>query len=117
MKNRKKITREFLEDFLSGGFLVVLALGLAYTLSPVLGGVVTGLPIRYAATWLLAARRRGAVYAEHMAKGSMRGMIGNILFSVTLFLVLIPLGFAGAFALALIVCIGTIVLLKTTFPG
>ena len=81
----KSILRELLEDFLSGGFLVAVALWVAHSSSPVVGGVITGLPIRFAATWLLAARRRGAAYAERMAKGSVMGMAGNILFSVTLF--------------------------------
>lgn len=112
---RRTIMREFLEDFLSGGFLVAVALWLAHSSSPVMGGVITGLPIRFAATWLLAARRRGAAYAEKMARGSVMGMVGNILFSVTLFVSLLPLGFAAGFAIAMAVCITAIVILKATF--
>ncbi len=107
--------RELAEDFVSGGFLVAVALWLAHSSSPVIGGVITGLPIRFAATWLLAARRRGAAYAERMARGSVMGMAGNILFSVTLFFVLLPLGFVAGFLVALSVCVASVLILKATF--
>ncbi len=116
MRSKRKIVREFTENFLAGGFLVAIALWIAYTSSPVIGGLIAGLPLRFAVTWILGAVRKGPEFAQMMARGSLRGMTANIISSLTLFYSLFVLGFAAAFALTLVVCFVIILVLRFTFP-
>jgi len=115
-KGRKSLSREWTENFLAGGFLVLFALWVAHISSPVLGGVIAALPIRFAITWILAGMREGLEFAADMAFGSIIGMAGNLLFSLTLFFSLSVLDFFASFSLAIAVCMITIILLRFTFP-
>ena len=115
-KYGKSLIREWLENFLAGGLLVFFALWIAYASSPVLGGVIAALPIKFAVTWILAGIREGPKFAEKMAKGSILGMTGNLLFSMSLFFSLYFLDLYFSFTLAIAVCLLTIVILKFTFP-
>jgi hypothetical protein len=116
MTGKKSIAREWLENFLAGGFLVLLALEVAYITSPILGGIIAALPIKFGITWILAGVRGGLEFAERMARGSIIGMTGNLLFSFTLFFSLSVLDFFISFSLAIALCLIAIVLLKFTFP-
>ena len=105
--------REFAEDFITGGLLVALALFVSDILSPVLGGFIAGLPIRFAVTWGIAASKKGPEFAEKMAKGSVFGIIGSVLFSMTLYLSLSALDFFTAFFTALAIGFSGVVISKT----
>jgi uncharacterized membrane protein (GlpM family) len=107
--------RELVENFLVGGCLVVLALWLAYITNPVIGGIVAALPIRFSITWVLAGMRQGVEFAEQMARGSIIGMIGNLCFTITLFVSLISLGLILGFLLAILICLVVIITLKRVF--
>jgi hypothetical protein len=116
-KSKSTMAREFLENFVAGGFLVVFALLAAMMSTPMIGGIIAGLPIRYAITWSLAAIRNGKEVAEDMARGSVIGMPGNIMFSVSLFVLLLSsVEFMLSFVSAIIIGIVVIVLMKITFP-
>jgi hypothetical protein len=115
VKGKKPMAREWLENFLAGGSLVLLALWVAYVSTPVLGGIIAALPIKFAITWILAGIREGPGFAEKMARGSIIGMTGNLLFSLTLFLTLSTLDLFVSFSLAAAVCLIAIVLLRLTF--
>jgi hypothetical protein len=115
-KSKKSIGREWVENFLAGGFLVLLALGVAYITTPILGGIIAALPIKFGITWVLAGLREGLEFAEKLAKGSIIGMTGNLLFSLTLFFSLAALDLFISFSLAIVICLAAIILLKFTFP-
>jgi len=116
MRGRKVVAREFAENFLAGGFLVLAAVLAADVSGPVAGGVIAGLPLRFAATWLIAAARKGGKFAEDMARGSLRGMAANILSSVCMFALLYPLGFLPALLAGVIICMAAVAALRLTFP-
>ncbi|MFQ5648200.1 MAG: DUF3147 family protein, partial [Candidatus Aenigmatarchaeota archaeon] len=81
--------KEFAKNFAIGGFLIALALWLAYATNPFIGGIIAALPVRYAITWGMAGAKQGEDFAEKMAKGSIRGMIGNLCFTITIILSLV----------------------------
>jgi hypothetical protein len=115
VKGKKPMAREWPENFLAGGFLVLLALWVAYASTPVLGGIIAALPIKFAITWILAGIREGPAFAQKMAEGSIIGMTGNLLFSLTLFLTLSSFDLFTSFSLALLACLIAIALLRLTF--
>lgn len=115
MRGNKSLGREWFENFLAGGMLVVFAMWVAQISTPVLGGIIAALPIKFSITWILAGIREGAEFAERMANGSIIGMTGNLLFSFTLFIALSTLDFLASFSIAITVCIVAIVALKLIF--
>jgi hypothetical protein len=115
VSGKKSLGREWIENFMAGGILVVFALWVARMSTPALGGVIAALPIKFAAMWILAGLREGAEFAERMASGSILGMTGNLLFSVTLFLSLSSLDLLLSFTLATAVCLIAIAALRLIF--
>ncbi len=111
----KTIGRDWAENFLAGGMLVAFALWAAQISTPVLGGIIAALPIKFGITWVIAGVRGGEEFAERMAKGSVIGMTGNLLFSVTLFFSLSTLDLLASFALAIAVCLIAIAALRLIF--
>ena len=117
MKRRRPLWKEFLENFAAGGFLVMAALWVAELSSPVIGGVIAAMPIRFAATWILGGMRHGKAFAGRLARASIIGMAGNLIFSVTLFLAIGVLGFSPGFGLGVLCCLAAIVALRLIFRG
>lgn len=117
MKGRRRLWKEFVENFAAGGFLVMAALWVADISSPVLGGVIAAMPIRFAATWLLGGIRHGKAFAGKLARGSIIGMAGNLIFSVMLFLTIGMLGFSPGFGLGVICCLAAVMALWLIFRG
>jgi len=112
------MAREFSENFVIGGLLVMLAIWVAKVSTPVMGGIIAAVPIRYAVTWSIAAVRRGKEFAEDMARGSVIGMPGNITFSLALFaMLLVSIDFLTAFIVSILAGIAVLALCKFTFPG
>ena len=117
MKGRRPLWKDLVEDFAAGGFLVMAALWVAEISSPVLGGVIAAMPVRFAAVWIIGGMRRGKAFAGRLARGSLIGMTGNLIFSVTLFLAAGVLGFTPGFGLGVICCLAAIVALRLIFRG
>lgn len=107
--------KEIFENFLVGGLLVLFALLVANYSNPVVGGIIAALPIRFGITWAIGAARNGSEFAENMARGSIIGMAGNLMFSLTLFFTLLGLGFFLSFFLGLAVCLIAILAIRFTF--
>jgi len=95
-----------LSDFVFGGALVAGALLLAGLVSPLLGGVLAGAPIRTSAVvflhYLHGRDLDGTVELSH---GVLIAMMSNVFFALTLYLALPRLGFAWGFATAIFVFI------------
>lgn len=116
-KGKGRLAVEFLQHFVIGGFFVMIAIWVAKVSTPAIGGIIAALPIRYGLTWTITALREGKDFAEDMAKGSVIGMPGNILFSITLyFLLIVSIDFFTAFILSVVTGTAMVILLKLTFP-
>lgn len=116
-KSRGRMIKEFAENFVIGGFLVMAAILVAKVSTPAIGGILAALPIRYGITWGITAMRKGKEFAEDMAKGSVIGMPGNLAFSIALYLLLVSsLDFMAAFVASIIAGIAVLILMKATFP-
>ena len=111
-KKGKSIIRKFIENFIVGGALVVFALWISNFTNPAIGGIIAALPIRFSITWILAGLREGKEFASKMARGSIVGMIGNICFTLTLFITIMILGIGASFVLATVICALVIITLK-----
>jgi uncharacterized membrane protein (GlpM family) len=116
VKDKLRMARTFLENFIIGGALVTVALWIAYVSDPAIGGFIAGLPLRFGVTWIITAKRHGEEFAKKMAKGSLKGMIGSVISTLFIFFTIGMLGLTLAFTMAVLICVGIIAALKLTFP-
>ncbi len=105
MKAFKSPAYEFIKNFVVGGIMVSVALLVADMFSPVVGGVIAGLPIRFATTWALGTKRKGHEFGIRMADGSLVGVIGTISFSSSIYFLLFFMDFLTAFSLSIAISI------------
>jgi hypothetical protein len=91
-------------DFLLGGALVAGALLLASLVSPAIGGLLAGAPIRTGAVVSLHYFHNRNIWATtEMARGVLIAMISNVFFALTLYLGLPRFGFVGGLLAAALV--------------
>lgn len=94
---------KILQEFLIGGALVALALGVGSIAGPVFGGLVAALPIRLGTTLLIGGIKEGNDFAFKMVEGSLLTYFGTLAFILVLFFGIPRLGLLKSFAGALIV--------------
>ena len=107
LQKRKAIGEKILLDFLIGGALVSVAIGIGIAIGAIYGGIIAALPIRLGVTIFLSSGQ-GDLFLKEMIEGSLLTYIGTLFFLLTLYYGFPKFGLINALIIATIIATVTI---------
>ncbi|GEM_PF-1562443 len=107
LQKRKAIGEKIILDFLIGGALVSVAIGIGIAIGALYGGIIAALPIRLGVTIFLSAGE-GDLFIRDMIEGSLLTYVGTLFFLLTLYYGFPRFGLVNSLITATIIAVITI---------